>query len=269
VVRIGTVRVDALRLGEAIDAIGALVRSGRGGAVFTPNADHVVRLALSPRFREAYAVADLRLADGMPLVWASRALGGAPLPERVAGADLLLPLARRAAREGWSAYVLGGGPGVAEAAARRLADLGVAVAGVDAPRIDPATPSGRAAAEAAARRVAAARPHLLLVGLGSPKQEEWIARQLPVLRPAVALGVGAALAFLSGAARRAPPWMARAGLEWAHRLASEPRRLWRRYLVDAVAFGPVVLAGRLTSRSSRRAARAPRSPRPASDRGTA
>jgi N-acetylglucosaminyldiphosphoundecaprenol N-acetyl-beta-D-mannosaminyltransferase len=238
--RLGPLEVDALDLAGALDAIEALVEGRRGGAVFTPNVDHVVKAARDPALRAAYAAADLALADGMPLVWASRALG-APLPGRVAGSDLVLPLARRAADRGWRVYLLGGAGGDAARAAERLRREGVAIAGVDAAAVS-LEPDGAPAAHAAAERARASRAELVYVALGAPKQELWIHRHRAALGPAVAIGVGASLAFLAGSLRRAPAWVSAGGLEWLWRLGCEPRRLWRRYLVEDLAFLPIVWA---------------------------
>jgi N-acetylglucosaminyldiphosphoundecaprenol N-acetyl-beta-D-mannosaminyltransferase len=236
---LGAVPVDRVSLAEALDRIEALVAAGRGGAVFTPNVDHVVLASREPALARAYAGVDLSLADGMPVVWAARLLG-APVPERVSGSDLAFPLLERAAQRGWRTYLLGGAPGVAEEAARRLrARLpSLVVAGTDAPRITlkPGDPEG----EAALARLRAARPDLVLVALGAPKQELWIHRHRAALGPAVAVGVGATLDFLSGRVRRAPRWVSRAGLEWLWRLGREPRRLWRRYLVQDPAFAAIL-----------------------------
>jgi N-acetylglucosaminyldiphosphoundecaprenol N-acetyl-beta-D-mannosaminyltransferase len=250
---VGTLSIDPLTSAEALDAVEALVVRGRGGIVFTPNVDHVVKAERDGAFRAAYREADLCLADGAPLVWLSRLLA-APLPERVAGSDLVLPLARRAAERGWRVYLLGGAPGDAVRAGTVLARLGVTVVGVDAPRISLA-PDGDADADAAAHRVRAARPDLLLVALGAPKQEVWIHRHLETLRPAVAVGVGASLGFVAGTLSRAPRWVARLGLEWLYRLSREPRRLWRRYLVEDSAFA--LIAARTWWRSRSRASAGP------------
>jgi N-acetylglucosaminyldiphosphoundecaprenol N-acetyl-beta-D-mannosaminyltransferase len=238
-IEFGAVPVDVVRFDEALDVVEALVDRRAGGAVFTPNVDHVVKAERVPELREAYRAADLSVADGMPLVWASRLLG-ARLPERIAGSDLVLPLARRAARRGWRVYLLGGADGDAARAGAVLGRLGVALAGVEAPRVD-LDGSGAAASAAIAGRIRASRADLVLVALGAPKQELWIHRHRGQLGGAVAIGVGASLAFLAGTLPRCPRWMSRAGLEWLFRLASEPRRLWRRYLVEGPAFLPILL----------------------------
>jgi N-acetylglucosaminyldiphosphoundecaprenol N-acetyl-beta-D-mannosaminyltransferase len=235
-VRIGHLSVHAVTLPGAIDAVEALIRSRRGGFVVTPNVDHVVIADRRADFRDAYAAADLSLADGKPIVWASRLLG-TPLPEKVSGSDLVLPLMERAAARGWRVFLLGAGPGVADAAAERLRrNLGVNVVGAAAPfvRVAPgeADPEGDAAVEA----VRAARPDIVLVAFGAPKQELWMHRRRAALAPAVLLGIGASLDFVAGRVRRAPRWLSQAGLEWAWRLLREPRRLWRRYLVDDPRF---------------------------------
>lgn len=242
---IGSIQVDAHTFASALHAIETLVVAGRGGTVFTPNVDHVVKAEHDSELRDAYAAADLCLADGMPLVWASRVLSPR-LPERVAGSDLVGPLLQRAANRGWSVYLLGGGAGSAPLAADEIArSAGVRVVGADAPLVD-LSREDEGEGAAALVRVRAARPDLLLVGLGAPKQELWIHRHRAELAPTVALGVGAAIDFLAGRVPRAPRWMARAGLEWAYRLAREPRRLARRYLVEDPEF--VVILARTLSR---------------------
>lgn len=238
---IGAVPVDRVTLAQALDRIAALVAAGAGGAVFTPNVDHVVVAERDGPFRDAYAAADLCLADGMPLVWASRLLGGG-IPEKVSGSDLVLPLVERAAARGWRIYLLGGAPGVAERAADRLRERfpSIRVAGADSPRVAADGTHG-ADMEAALGRIRAARPELVLVAFGAPKQELWIHRNRDRLRPAVALGIGASIDFVAGRVRRAPRWMSRGGLEWLWRLSHEPRRLWRRYLVEDPRFAAIVL----------------------------
>jgi N-acetylglucosaminyldiphosphoundecaprenol N-acetyl-beta-D-mannosaminyltransferase len=224
------VRVDSVDLDGALDFIDALVAAGRGGVVFTPNVDHVILAHEDPRMRAAYSKVDLSVADGMPLVWASRLLRP-PLPQRVAGSDLVPHLLERAAERRWRVYFLGGAPGVAALARdtvlKQIPDL--EIVGIDAPRFSPDEPMS--AQQAVVERIRAARPHVVFVAFGAPKQEIWIDRFREQVAPAVLLGVGATLDFLAGSIPRAPRWMAESGLEWLFRLSREPRRLWRRYLL--------------------------------------
>lgn len=237
-VRIGEAWIDALTFDAAIASIAALVERGTGGVVVTPNVDHIVRLAHDAAFRAVYARADLSLADGQPVLWAARALG-TPLPQKVSGSDLVLPIARLAAERGWRVYLLGGSPGAAEGAAERMRrEYGTDIVGIDAPSVsvdgDPATE------EAIVARIRVARPHVVLVAFGAPKQERLSARIRDAVRPAVLLCVGVSLSFVAGHVRRAPAWMSRVGLEWLYRLLQEPRRLWRRYLIEDPQFAGIV-----------------------------
>jgi N-acetylglucosaminyldiphosphoundecaprenol N-acetyl-beta-D-mannosaminyltransferase len=234
-VRIGPVPVDCVTFDEALDDIASRIGSGRGGSVFTPNVDHVVLASSDARFRRAYEAVDLSLADGMPVVWASR-LYGRGVPEKVSGSDLVPRLVARAEREGWRLFLLGGAEGVAPRAAQRLKERHprLRVVGTTAPRIDMDGP--RASRAAVIATVRAAAPDLVLVALGAPKQELWIAESGPSLRPAILVGVGASLDFVAGTAKRAPEWMSSNGLEWLYRLAHEPRRLAGRYLVRDLLF---------------------------------
>jgi exopolysaccharide biosynthesis WecB/TagA/CpsF family protein len=237
--RLGNVPVDRVGFAEALDAIARLVEAGNGGAVFTPNVDHVVLAETDARLRAAYDRVSLSLGDGMPVVWASR-LFGPRLPGKVSGSDLVLPLMKLAAARGWRVYVVGGAEGVAARAAKELRERipRLHVVGTDSPRIDMDAPSsGRADVSVQIRE---ARPDLVLVAFGSPKQELWIDEVRDALRPSVLVAVGAGLDFVAGVVRRAPGWMSAAGLEWLYRLAREPRRLWRRYLVRDPRFVLIV-----------------------------
>jgi N-acetylglucosaminyldiphosphoundecaprenol N-acetyl-beta-D-mannosaminyltransferase len=239
-VRIGRASIDDLTLSEAIEAIADLVARGRGGTVCTPNVDHLVLLEDDARLRDAYASASLAFADGMPIVWASRLLG-TPLREKVSGSDLIGPLIQRAAEAGWRVYLVGGGEGIAARAAERLKRdaPGLEIVGIDARFIDlDRDPPGH---DALVAGLTAARPDLVLLALGCPKQEIVMHRIAAAVRPAVCVGVGAGLDFLAGTTPRAPRWISAAGLEWLYRLAREPRRLWRRYLVRDPRFALVFL----------------------------
>jgi N-acetylglucosaminyldiphosphoundecaprenol N-acetyl-beta-D-mannosaminyltransferase len=238
-VRIGALECDPVTLGGALDAIDELVRAKAGGRVFTPNVDHVVQVEQDARFRAAYADASLSLVDGMPLMWAAKLLK-TPLPEKVSGSDLILPLMRRAAERGHRVYFLGGAPGAAAIAQKKLLEQfpALRIVGTDAARID--VNGGSDVQGPILERIAAAKPDLLLVALGAPKQEIWSHEQRAQLGTAVAIGVGASLDFIAGVQRRAPRWLSDSGLEWAFRLAQDPRRMAGRYLIrDPQFFGIV------------------------------
>lgn len=232
--RLGEVPIDVVTFAEAIDAIDALVTAGKGGYVVTPNIDHVVLADDNPHFRQAYAEASLSLVDGKPLQWVSGWVGAA-LPEKISGSDLIEPVLQRAAERKWRVYFLGAGPGVAEKAAEVARQkFGTHVVGCDAPMIS-ADPNDPKNAEPM-KKLREAKPDLVLVALGAPKQEILMHRLREQYAPAVALGIGASLDFLAGNVKRAPSWVSSAGMEWAWRLAKEPKRLWRRYLVNDPKF---------------------------------
>jgi N-acetylglucosaminyldiphosphoundecaprenol N-acetyl-beta-D-mannosaminyltransferase len=193
------------------------------------------------KLRQSYDGASLVLADGAPVVIASRLLGRA-LPERVAGSDLAPALFKSAARGSTplKVFLLGAAPGVAERAAANIAERwgNIEIVGTLSP------PMGFEKDEAENERilaaVAAVKPDLLVLGLGAPKQELWIHAHANRLEAKVALCIGATIDFLAGEKRRAPRWMRRVGLEWFHRLSSEPGRLAKRYLRDAWVFPQLV-----------------------------
>jgi N-acetylglucosaminyldiphosphoundecaprenol N-acetyl-beta-D-mannosaminyltransferase len=229
-IQIGQLPIDVVDLAGTLDAIGALIDARAGGTVFTPNVDHIVMGERDQRFREAYRRVSLSLVDGTPVLWAARLLGR-PLPEKVSGSDLVMPLMERAAARGWRVFLLGGGPGSAETAEARLKERFPAlnIVGIEAPRIDLRSPPDERSAIAA--RVARTTPDLVLAAFGAPKQEIFCDETREVFQPAVLVCVGAGLDFVAGRARRSPAWMSRAGLEWLYRLAHEPRRLAGRYLL--------------------------------------
>lgn len=238
-IRIGKVFVDVVDFEGAIDAIDRLIAEKNGGTVFTPNVDHVVMAEHDERFRTAYGAAALSLVDGTPVLWAARLLR-TPLPEKISGSDLVIPLLRRAAERGHRVYFLGGAEGVADLAKRKLeAELpGIRIVGTDASRIDV---NASAENDEVAERIRLAQPDLILVALGAPKQEIWSYTRAERLKPAVLVGVGASLDFVAGIQKRAPRWMSKAGLEWLYRLAQEPRRLAARYLLRDPEFGWILL----------------------------
>lgn len=246
-IRLHGLAVDRLTEAGAIAAILRGLDKGRGGYVVTPNLDHVRQFAQRPDLRPIFEDADLVVADGMPLVWASR-LQGTPLPERVAGSDLVWSLTAEAALRGRSVFLLGGAPGACEAADARLRSLypGARMAGHLSP--PPGFEHDPAQMEGIRSTLAEAQPDIVYVALGFPKQERLIAYLRPEFPRTWFLGVGFSLSFIAGDAARAPTWMIRLGLEWTHRLAQEPRRLAKRYLVHDLPFAIRLFASALKGR---------------------
>ena len=220
---------------QVLDAVDACFARGEGGWLVTANVDFLQRAAGSPEIRALYQRATLAVADGAPVVWASR-VAGRPVPERVAGSDLVGALAGRAARHGRRLYLLGGEGDVAARAADALCAAWPSL--VIAGRSSPWLSSPPTAEELAAVRaeVVGSRPDLVYVALGSPKQEQVIDALRDDLPGAWWMGCGISLAFVAGEVARAPGWMQRAGLEWFHRLSQEPGRLARRYLLGNLPF---------------------------------
>lgn len=236
VVVLGT-PIDNLNISEALDRIEQMVQVGRASGrvhqVATVNTDFVVKALFDPELRYLLQHADLLTADGMPLVWGGRLLG-VPLPGRVTGADLVPALAQRAAKSGISIYFLGGGPGVAARAAGLLKQEypELQVAGVHSPSFSPVLEMDTSFLE----EIRSARPDIVLVAFGNPKQEKWIGMYGRQLGVPVMIGVGGSLDFVAGQTQRAPEWMRRSGFEWLFRLLQEPRRLFQRYAIDLAIF---------------------------------
>jgi exopolysaccharide biosynthesis WecB/TagA/CpsF family protein len=227
-------QISRVSMHEAIATIVGWCREPQAPScryVVTPNTDHAVLFQRRTDLQAAYRDASLVLADGAPLVWAAHLLGQ-PLPERVAGSDLV-PRLFDAAASSLRVYLLGAEPGVAKKAALEMTGRypGVRIVGTDSPPVgfeNDAAENNRVLAA-----VAAAKPDLVIVGLGAPKQEVWVHRHRDQLKAKVVICAGATIDFLAGHRRRSPIWMRRCGLEWLYRLAAEPRRLAGRYARDA------------------------------------
>jgi N-acetylglucosaminyldiphosphoundecaprenol N-acetyl-beta-D-mannosaminyltransferase len=212
---------------EAVDQIEALILSGGTHQVATANLDFWLNSLNDVHLHRIIAGCSLVLPDGMPLVWISRLLGK-PLKERVSGADLVPQLAELSAKKGYGIYLLGGKPGVAERATKVLQAKypGVNIVGHHAP---PLADLERMDHGDALDRIRAAKPDILMVAFGNPKQEKWIRMHAKRSGVAVSIGIGGSMDMLVGDVQRAPVWMQRSGLEWLGRCLQEPMRLFPRY----------------------------------------
>jgi N-acetylglucosaminyldiphosphoundecaprenol N-acetyl-beta-D-mannosaminyltransferase len=241
--------IDRVSESETVEHAIAGVRRGEGGWICPANLDVLRQVVISPELRALVEDADLIVADGMPLLWASR-VQGAALPERVAGSSLIHTLSAAAARSGASVFLLGGAPGVADRAAARLrADSpAIEIAGTYCPPLGFERDGDELERLEAALRHG--RPDIVFVALGFPKQERLIERLRTRFPSVWFVSVGASFSLVAGELARAPAWMRRTGLEWVHRLAQEPRRLARRYLVDGIPFLVRLLAASARRRTA-------------------
>ena len=241
--RLAGIEIDRMTFRDAIDRIITLAHTRDRHIVVTPNLDHMIRLKKDRAFRAAYSAATLVLTDGMPLVWVSR-LGKTPLPGRVAGADLVVPVLTEAERMGRSVFFLGPMPETLELALRRCAlDFPrLRIAGSHAPPLNFEHDMTQDATCVASIRDA--HPDIVFLALGTPKQELWIARHRSELEFGVALCVGAGIDFFAGVQQRCPKFLARIGAEWMWRLLREPKRLGRRY-AQCLLFVPELVWGQV------------------------
>lgn len=240
-------RVDVLGVGvsacstdEAVAAMLGWIERGERRYVCVTSVHGVMECRRDPELRAIHNASGLTLPDGVPLYWMCRAAGHRGATQS-RGADLFAAFSRAAAERGLRYFLYGGAPGVAEAMARRVAASypGVEVVGTMTPPFRPLTPAEEAATAAA---IDAADPDVVWVGLSTPKQERWMARVRDLVAAPVLVGVGAVFDFVAGTKPEAPAALRGSGLEWAYRLAREPRRLWRRYLVNNPAFVAAVAA---------------------------
>ena len=245
------VDLDNVTPGELVSELIAAAAVGEGGYVLTPNVDALRQVHESEALARVVDGAAIRVADGMPLLWASK-LQGTPLSARVAGSDLIFSLSTALAHQALSVFLLGGNPGTAEAAAKRLSeDLpGLVVAGTFCPphgfEEDPNQ------LDQALSAVEAAAPDFVYIGLPFGKAAAMAEKICLRLPHAWCLGLGISFSFVAGEVRRAPLWMQRMGLEWLHRLSQEPRRLVRRYVREDPPFLTRMFASALRARLARK-----------------
>jgi len=237
-------KIDNVTMSETISRIEDYIQERKNKAVFIPNVDCLIKLIKDPEFREAYDNCHMVLPDSHPLLWAGK-FWGTPFKEKIPGSHLFPLFCRVAAKEGYKLFFLGAGPGVAKKAAEVLEKInpGLQVVGTYSP------PYGFENDEEENRKIVEmirkARPDVLFVALGAPKQEKWIYKYKEQYQVPVSIGVGASFDFVAGNVKRAPKWMTDHGLEWFWRLMQEPKRLWKRYLIDDMEFFYLILKQKL------------------------
>ncbi|MGU9217517.1 WecB/TagA/CpsF family glycosyltransferase [Clostridium perfringens] len=223
--------VDNLTMDEAIDKAEELIIKKKPSYVVTPNVDHIVKLETDKEFQDVYKNADLILTDGMPLIWISK-MKGNPIKEKISGSDFFPKLCERAAKKGYSLFLLGAAEGVASKAAENLKEKynGLNIVGTYSPSYGFEKKDEEI--KEIIKIINDVKPDILAVGLGAPKQEKFLYKYRNELNVPISLAIGASIDFEAGNINRAPKWMQNCGLEWFYRLCKEPKRMFRRYIVD-------------------------------------
>ena len=223
--------IDNLTMQEALKEIDKLIKERKYAYVVTPNVDHILQLETNKELQAVYANASLILTDGKPLLWIAKWYG-TPIKEKISGSDLFPLLCKMAAEKKYTMFFLGAAEGVAAKAADNLMKRykGLQVVGTYSP------PYGFEKDQIEMNKINTmirnANPHILIVGLGCPKQEKFIYYNREELGVPISLGLGASFDFEAGNIKRAPKWMADHGLEWLFRITQDPKRMAKRYLVD-------------------------------------
>lgn len=229
------IHFDNFDFDDLLQFMDAAIKSQKPSYVLTCNVDHLMKLEHDALFRRIYQDADVVVADGVPIVWASRLLRK-PLKMKVSGSDVLQQLGGAIEERQYRLFFLGAAEGVAEAARQKLLRQfpRMQVVGCYSPSYG--FELNVLENELIINMLKEARPDIVLVGVGAPKQEKWIYEHYEHYRAPVSIGVGSTFDFISGTLKRAPTLFQRTGFEWLWRLCQEPSRLWRRYLVEDMKF---------------------------------
>lgn len=232
--------IDNLTMEEAVREAKRLILEKKNSYVVTPNVDHIVKIEHDGLFRDIYEEADLVLTDGKPLIWMSRWMG-TPIKEKISGSDYFPEVCRMAAKEGFSIFLLGAAEGVAKKAAVNLMRKykNLKIAGVYSPSY--AFENDAKEIAHIIEKINESKADILCIGLGTPKQEKFYHQYKEQLQVPLTLHIGATIDFEAGVVKRAPKWISYVGLEWFYRLLKEPRRLYRRYLLEDVEIFPIFL----------------------------
>ncbi|MGY6276080.1 WecB/TagA/CpsF family glycosyltransferase [Methylomonas sp. MgM2] len=251
VVAIFGLRLSRLSLSQAADSIVQAAKARRRGFVVTPNVNMLTLLPFETDLAQLCNRALFQLVDGWPIVWASRQLHDNGLPERVAGSDVFPLICERAEQQGLSLAMMGAAPGVADEAATRLRATypKLKIVGTFCPPMEAEfSEQSNAAMVAFCNQT---RPDILLIGMGIPKQERWIAANIDRLDIGVALCFGGVIDFAAGKIKRSPSWVVKIGMEWFWRLCMSPKQYWRRTLLRFPLFFPMFFKEWLAQRSGK------------------
>lgn len=223
--------LDNLTMGEALVEIDKLICERKDSYVVTPNVDHIIQLESDKELQEVYKNASLILCDGKPLMWIAKWYR-TPVKEKLSGSDLFPLLCEMAAKKGYSMFFLGAAEGVAQRAAENLQSKykGLKIAGTFSPAFG--FEKDVEQCNRIIQLINEAKPDILIVGLGAPKQEKFMYKHRHELGVPISLGLGASIDFEAGNVKRAPKWMSNVGLEWFYRFLQEPKRMFGRYFVN-------------------------------------
>ncbi|MBM7833060.1 WecB/TagA/CpsF family glycosyltransferase [Clostridium sardiniense] len=225
------IEVDNLTMDESIEVVDKIIQNGKPSYIVTPNVDHIVKLETDKEFQDVYKNADLILTDGMPLIWISK-LKGNPIKEKVSGSDFFPKVCELASIKGYKIFLLGAAEGVAYKAAENLKEKykGLNIVGTYSPSYGFEKKDNEI--KEIVKIINEVKPDILAIGLGAPKQEKFIYKYRDELNVPISLAIGASIDFEAGNINRAPKWMQNYGLEWFYRLCKEPKRMFKRYIVD-------------------------------------
>ncbi|HFD8692128.1 TPA: WecB/TagA/CpsF family glycosyltransferase [Clostridium perfringens] len=225
------IEIDNISMDECIEKIDDLINNGKFNYLVTPNVDHIVKLDKDNEFLKVYNNADLIVTDGMPIIWYSKIIKR-PIKEKISGSDLFPKICELSAQKGYKIFLLGASEGVADIAKKKLQDKykGLNIVGVYSPKYG--FEDDEIELNKIINIVKKSNTDILAVGLGAPKQEKFIFKYKDILQVPLSLAIGATIDFEAGNVKRAPKWMQNSGLEWFYRLIKEPKRMYKRYILD-------------------------------------
>lgn len=238
--RLFNIYIDNLTMEECLDKIDNFIVDGKYHYIVTPNVDHIVKLQSDYEFKEVYDNADLILTDGMPLIWYSK-ISKEPIKEKLSGSDLFPRVCELASKKKYKVFLLGAKDGVAKEAAKRLEEKyeGLNIVGTHSPIFG--FEKNKWEIEGVINMINQSKPDILAVGLGAPKQEKFLYKYRELLKVPVSLAIGASIDFEAGNIKRAPIWMQKLGFEWLYRLLKEPKRMYKRYLIEDMKFIKIIV----------------------------